>query len=824
MFRAGTKLPRDVPPGFEYDIYVNAHRRRRSSTRRGWALGGAALLVALAPLSSAWLAPSIAGAQPDVRADQTPAPTVLGGALNVRQLHARSIASDGTVVGVMRSEGTQSTVGYARDPETGAMIELDLALAHAINSSGLIVGASTGCSDACSDGAQAQRAAFVPNAKADAIEIPLGSLAGKHSTAVGVNGAGQIIGVSTGQDGMRWGFAYDPSKGIARSLPTWNGLAVVPVAIADSGLIVGYAETTGGRVGVSIDPSFSAATELPKGAAATLQPTDVNAAGAIVGIATSESGGHWPFAVEEGSEEPRNLTAMLGADAVITAINDEGIIAGARGSWASADDSPYPADSPDSPDSADSSAQSSPTQPSEPALDAEAVAEACEIEDSDTSPIGPGLLRGHGFVADLGSSGVADVQMSPVDGLCGRSEISDISPGATAEAAKVVGTFVQPGLDLSEAEYAGFIAEVAVQTRLPAIAPTVTGCVDAVELSWITPELAEPESSEDTGDAADQEALVPQYRVSRAAAGDPVGGVEIAVIASDTYTDAIPHGGQSLAVNAKYWVTLVGENAESVAVPVEADVPPCTSETADTGQITEPDSTVPGLAGNGPAEVTSANDPGLNPTAVTTSPAPPTAPTATPSASTAPPAPTTAVAVPSTSARPVEQASAASPVTLPPTAGDPNARCAGGPQLGINSRTIAQNGTITLSGTCWQPSSAVTLVMYSSPSILGTFAVDSSGRLNANSLVPCAKETGNHRVVATGRDQAGRTVSATVDVKVTTGGCRTQVAGATASPAKASAQPNARTGAQATLVVQLSLALVVCGSAAMALSRRFRVH
>jgi hypothetical protein len=113
--------------------------------------------------------------------------------------------------------------------------------------------------------------------------------------------------------------------------------------------------------------------------------------------------------------------------------------------------------------------------------------------------------------------------------------------------------------------------------------------------------------------------------------------------------------------------------------------------------------------------------------------------------------------------------------------------------------------------------------MYSSPTVLGTFAVDSRGSLAADSLIPCGKEVGQHRVVATGRDASGRVVSTTLEITVNPGGCRPQVAGVTSQNASAT-RPNARTGAQAQFVVQLSMLLIACGAGTMFLGWRFRAN
>jgi LPXTG-motif cell wall-anchored protein len=80
--------------------------------------------------------------------------------------------------------------------------------------------------------------------------------------------------------------------------------------------------------------------------------------------------------------------------------------------------------------------------------------------------------------------------------------------------------------------------------------------------------------------------------------------------------------------------------------------------------------------------------------------------------------------------------------------------------------TVTSGATVTLTGGGYLPGSTVTLVMYSTPVVLGTTVADEKGNISAEVTLP-AGVRGNHTLVASGIDPSGKPRNLTMAVTVT---------------------------------------------------------
>jgi probable HAF family extracellular repeat protein len=196
----------------------------------------------------------------------------------------------GDIVGYGRN-GDGNLVGFAyvggvfTDLST---VNINIFRAYAINDSEAIVGASA---------YYPSRYTYAYHAflYAGGVYTDLGSLTGNPSTyteAFGINNAGDIVGYSTGTDGLFHAFLY--TNGAMQDLGTFNGLNTAAVAINNSGQIIGelidsYGILTNG-------PSFlyqngtmaDLSTLITSGGTgwSGLTATGINDSGAIVGYGT----------------------------------------------------------------------------------------------------------------------------------------------------------------------------------------------------------------------------------------------------------------------------------------------------------------------------------------------------------------------------------------------------------------------------------------------------------------------------------------------------------------------------------------------------------
>jgi hypothetical protein len=86
---------------------------------------------------------------------------------------------------------------------------------------------------------------------------------------------------------------------------------------------------------------------------------------------------------------------------------------------------------------------------------------------------------------------------------------------------------------------------------------------------------------------------------------------------------------------------------------------------------------------------------------------------------------------------------------------------------GRSSLTVVPGGDLTIASQGWQPSSVVTVTMFSDPVELGTVRAGADGRFVASFAVPAGTELGSHRVVLTGVGADGEPAEVVLSLEVT---------------------------------------------------------
>lgn len=132
--------------------------------------------------------------------------------------------------------------------------------------------------------------------------------------------------------------------------------------------------------------------------------------------------------------------------------------------------------------------------------------------------------------------------------------------------------------------------------------------------------------------------------------------------------------------------------------------------------------------------------------------------------------------------------------------------------LTISSTVLSPGDEFSVTGTGFDPGSEVQVVFNSTPVVLGTIEVSSTGTATGTFRVPADAEVGAHRVEMVGVDPSGAPRTLSVEVTVT---------GATAAPAdERPASGLAFTGATTLGLVGAGVAALVIGTTMVRFRRR----
>jgi titin len=91
--------------------------------------------------------------------------------------------------------------------------------------------------------------------------------------------------------------------------------------------------------------------------------------------------------------------------------------------------------------------------------------------------------------------------------------------------------------------------------------------------------------------------------------------------------------------------------------------------------------------------------------------------------------------------------------------------------------TVTAGQSVTLVGDGYLPGSTVTLVIYSTPTVLGTVVADANGKFTATVTVPAGLAAGSHSLVASGVDSSGAVRYLRMNVTVSAAGVATASSG-----------------------------------------------
>jgi hypothetical protein len=91
---------------------------------------------------------------------------------------------------------------------------------------------------------------------------------------------------------------------------------------------------------------------------------------------------------------------------------------------------------------------------------------------------------------------------------------------------------------------------------------------------------------------------------------------------------------------------------------------------------------------------------------------------------------------------------------------------------GISSGTVTAGQSVTVSGTGYAPYSQVSVLVYSTPTLLGSAEADANGAFSLTVTLPAGLAAGSHTLVAAGVDEAGnpRYLTMAITVAAATGG------------------------------------------------------
>ncbi|MGY1813920.1 hypothetical protein [Blastococcus sp. SYSU D00820] len=154
------------------------------------------------------------------------------------------------------------------------------------------------------------------------------------------------------------------------------------------------------------------------------------------------------------------------------------------------------------------------------------------------------------------------------------------------------------------------------------------------------------------------------------------------------------------------------------------------------------------------------------------------------------------------------------PATVPAASGPLDA----GP---ATADPVPAGAEVTLTGSGFLPNSTVTLVVYSTPTVLGTVTTDGAGAFTTTVTLPAGLPAGAHTLVASGVDPAGNPYHLTSGVTVTaSGGAPTATATSATGPGVSGGL--ASTGADIAVPAIGGLAALVVGGGLVLAGRRRR--
>ncbi len=228
---------------------------------------------------------------------------------------ATGINNSGQVVG-WTNNVAGSTTTHAFLYSGGSVTDLgtlggNKSTANAINNSGQVVGSSN-------DASGGFYAFLYSGGSMTNIGSPV------KGTGFGINNSGQVAGVFLTPDINSHACLY--SNGTVRDLGTLGGDNSYAYGINDSGLIVGYSQTTGNATYHAFIDSGGLMTDLGTLGGSYSMATGVNNSGQVVGVASPGGSATFAFLYSDGTMT--ELPTLLGQGSQADAINNSGQIVG----------------------------------------------------------------------------------------------------------------------------------------------------------------------------------------------------------------------------------------------------------------------------------------------------------------------------------------------------------------------------------------------------------------------------------------------------------------------------------------------------------------
>jgi hypothetical protein len=147
------------------------------------------------------------------------------------------------------------------------------------------------------------------------------------------------------------------------------------------------------------------------------------------------------------------------------------------------------------------------------------------------------------------------------------------------------------------------------------------------------------------------------------------------------------------------------------------------------------------------------------------------------------------------------------------------------PVVGLSTSIIPPGGSLTVSGSSYQPGEGITIVLHSFPATVGTTTADPSGNFSTTVTIPSDTPLGNHTITATG-NTSGTTASAGILVATSStsgaGGASSGSSGGVASTGSSSGGSLAFTGADLAATAGVGAIALALGGMLVFAGRRRR--